>query len=159
MGLTVTYEHPDFEDGHEFAVEGLGVLKNGEATEISDAQERMFISAHQTSVEDALKGNNAFTVTGTASVKDSDLESILGVDVSDTPSPDPTAMNFGPDGKKFKDANLAGAVTEEWTGPTIDPEVLAEVAEQVAPTLTDVAAGNDTNKTTVTTDTPKGGTT
>lgn len=158
MGLTVTYEHPDFEDGHEFAINGLGILKNGEATEISDAQERTFVSVHQTSVEDALKGNGAFTVSGNSSVKDSDLESILGVDVSDTPSPDPTAMNLGPDGKKFKDANLAGAVTEEWTGPTLDPELVEEVAEQVAPTPTPVTASSASNDK-ATTDTSKGGTT
>jgi hypothetical protein len=137
MGLKVTYEHPDFDKGHEFSVNGLGILKNGEATEISDEQERTFVATNQASVRDALKGNGAFTVEGTASVKESDLDELLGVDVSSTPSPDPTAMNVGPDGKKFEHSNLAGARTDEWEGPTLDPAVKEEVAAQVAATASE----------------------
>jgi hypothetical protein len=53
VGLTATIDQPDFPDGYEFGVEGLGILKNREATEISEEREEAYAAAHGQLMQDA----------------------------------------------------------------------------------------------------------
>ena len=69
MSLKVTYNHPDFEKGHEFEVRGLGILKNGQPKTLSEEEEATFVSVHGESVRDHFKGNEAYKVEGTTEVK------------------------------------------------------------------------------------------
>jgi hypothetical protein len=38
MGLKITVDHPSYPKGHEFGINGVGVVKNGDSVTISDAQ-------------------------------------------------------------------------------------------------------------------------
>lgn len=53
VGLTATIDQPDFPDGFEFGVEGLGMLKNREAVEISEEREESYAAAFGVLIKDA----------------------------------------------------------------------------------------------------------
>lgn len=111
MALEVTVDHPDYPDGTEFGIVGLGVFKNGEAREVTEDEERAFVSFNQAKLGDMLEGNELVTYSGSPLI--TNVEDIIGKDVSDRPSGDPTAMNLDPKtGEIFAEANISGKVSE-----------------------------------------------
>lgn len=132
MPLTVTVDHPDFPKGTEMSVMGLPLVENGSTLELTEDDERSFISAHGVTVVDAFKGSGNASVSGTAIFTGS-MDDILGVDVSDTPSLDPTSENR-------KVAEELGFPVELVTtgGVVSDPEVI-EVVETEPPAQTFIA--------------------
>lgn len=126
--LTLTHEHPDFPDDYEFYYNGIGVVKNGETLDISEEQERAFISFYGKTISEAFYGSDVATLGGTAAI--TDTSEIFPSEISDRPSPDPTAMNLTADGEKFEHANLMGDSTDP------DPGELEVVEEEEAPVTT-----------------------
>lgn len=51
--MKVYYENPDMPKGTEYSVSGLGILKNGESTEVSDDQVAAFEAATGRKIKDA----------------------------------------------------------------------------------------------------------
>jgi hypothetical protein len=68
MGLTVTFHNPAYPDGYAFGIEGLGVLNNGEASEISEEQEQAFANATGATIAEAFENNEFATVEGDPTV-------------------------------------------------------------------------------------------
>jgi hypothetical protein len=141
MALTVKVDHPDYSEGTEFGINGLGLFKNGEAREITEEEERAYASYAQVGAGDMLKQSDYLEVSGTPIV--TDLEEVLGKDVSSLPSPDPTAMNIDPTtGEVFEHANLNGISTDPENVPTEEEEEAV-----VAPkTINTTSSSSDTPK-------------
>lgn len=138
MALSVKVDHPDYPSGMEFGITGLGLFKNGEGREVTEEEERAFISFTQTAPEETLKQSDFLSVSGSPFV--TDLEEVIGKDISSAPSPDPTAMNIDPlTGEVFEHANLNGIST--------DPEVVPLPEEEVA-VVAPTTFGGTTNTTT-----------
>lgn len=103
MPLIVTYTNEAFPEDKEFYVNGLGVLVNGVATEISEDQERAFILENRKTVEDVLSGDESYKLEGTTSVSDGVI-GVFGVDPNEAvveapvevaaPAPDNTGVTI-----------------------------------------------------------------
>jgi len=76
MTLTLTFDHPEFPDGHEFDVGGI-LVENREEVEITEDQERMFVARRRQSVREAADGNQFMKVTGKTTVSTKDMNEIL----------------------------------------------------------------------------------
>ncbi len=121
MALSITVNHPDYPDGMEFGIQGLGLFKNGEARDVTEDEERAFISYAQTAPKERLEQSAFLDVSGSAII--TDLEGVIGKDVTSTPSPDPTAMNIDPTtGEVFEHANLNGVSTDPDVVPLPEEE-------------------------------------
>lgn len=83
MALKVTVNKPQYPKGTEFDVRGLGLLKNGESTTLTEDQERDFAAFTGTTVREGLKGDESFKIEGTADWKDG-VETVHPTNVSDT---------------------------------------------------------------------------
>lgn len=139
MALTVKVDHPDYPEGMLFGINGLGLFENGTAREVTEDEERNFAAYAQVGANDIL-GQSAFLeVSGSPII--TDLEDVLGKDVTSTPSSDPTAMNIDPTtGEVFEHANLNGT-----------PEVEEEEEVVEAPkstTLMDTTSSSSSDTTT-----------
>ena len=86
MAQKLTYTHPHFPKGYEFYLMGLGILKNGEAVEVTEDQERSFLHTHGLALKEALQGNDNFKPEGTASLSSKEVNDHKAVleSVSDT---------------------------------------------------------------------------
>jgi hypothetical protein len=96
MGLTLKMEMDAFPAGYEFAINGIGVVKNGETVEISEDQERDFVAYHRKSVPDAFEGSGTFTVEGDATVTPEDMPEVSFQRAAVQISPE-TAMKIADD--------------------------------------------------------------
>lgn len=76
MPLTVTFTNDAFPPGTEFSLDGVGVLKNGEATVLTEEQEREFASTNRVLVQDHLKDSEHYKVEGSPTV--TSVEQVLG---------------------------------------------------------------------------------
>jgi hypothetical protein len=86
MALTVTFKNEAFPDGTVFHLEGVGALVNGEAVELNEEQERGFIAANRTTLQESTGDSEMWEVTGNPLV--SSVEEVLGVkpeEISTTP--------------------------------------------------------------------------
>lgn len=81
MGLTVTVTNEAFPPDTEFEISGVGLVVNGQPTELTEDQERAFIARNGVSLVDATGEGEASTVTGSASVT---VEDVIPSDISDT---------------------------------------------------------------------------
>src|SRR4051812_31237605 len=78
MGYTLKFEHPHFPDDYEFAINGLGVIKNGSTLEIDEEHERLFIAERGLSLEDAFSSREGIaTLTGNSTISADELQSLL----------------------------------------------------------------------------------
>jgi hypothetical protein len=137
VAVTVTYDHPDFPDGYEFYIQGLGLTPNRESVEVSEEQERAFYYFQRVPLMEALDNTEHVNISGTPVVTDF---SATDVEISDTPPADPTIMNIDPETNEvFAEANLTGAVTE----PDFTP---VEVPDEAPPdnSVTVTTPGNAT---------------
>lgn len=103
MPISVTVSNEQAPADREFEIVGLGAFRNGETREITEEQERAFISIYQMSVADAIGEQDAVKISGTSTVDN--VDDVLGVDVSDTLPP--------PDLEAITAANQEAAATEE----------------------------------------------
>jgi hypothetical protein len=103
MALSVTVSNDQYPDDQEFEIVGLGAFKNGEAREITEEQEKTFVSLYQMAATDKLGEQDAVTVSGDSTIEN--IDEVLGVDVSDTPPP--------PDLEAITAANEEVTATEE----------------------------------------------
>ncbi len=132
MALTVKVDHPDFPEGTEFGIQGLGLFKNGESREVTEEEELSFASLYQMGAKDKLEQSKAITVDGSPII--TDLEDILGKEISSLPSKDPTAFNLDPlTGEVFEHANLNGAVTNPDTSPPEEEEPPTPTTTYITP--------------------------
>jgi hypothetical protein len=140
MALTVKVDHPDFPEGMEFGINGLGLFENGTAREVTEDEERNFAAENQVGAGDVLGQSAYLDVSGSPII--TDLEEVLGVDVTSTPSADPTAMNIDPTtGEVFEHANLNGISS--------DPEV-TPLEEEEETVITSPSISTPTTPTTLT---------
>ena len=73
MTLKVTWTHPDQPKGEEWAVQGLGLVKNGHAVTLDEEAERRAVAFFGMPVKDRFKDSEQFKVEGTSEVKVSDV--------------------------------------------------------------------------------------
>jgi len=85
MAYEVTVSNDQFPEGHEFEVVGLGLFKNGEAREVTEDQEKQFVSLYGMSVADRVGEQDSVQISGSPIVEN--IDDVLGVDVSDRPEP------------------------------------------------------------------------
>lgn len=81
LALTVSYEHPDFPEGMEFEIVGLGLIPNGGSVELTDEQEERYLNYHGMTVKESLENDPYIKVKGSARLKPSAIEEVK---VSDT---------------------------------------------------------------------------
>jgi hypothetical protein len=78
MTTTIKFTNDAFPPNTEFSVEGIGVLKNGEAKELTEDQERDYAASTRSLVHETAKDSEMFELSGTpafTTVKDA-----IGVD-------------------------------------------------------------------------------
>jgi hypothetical protein len=113
MAISVTVSNEQAPADREFEIVGLGAFKNGETREITEEQERAFVSLYQMSVADAIGEQDAVKVSGTSTLDN--IDDVLGVDVSDTLPP--------PDLEAITAANQDAAANEEASTTAEDTHV------------------------------------
>lgn len=69
MALSVKVDHPDLPPGTEITISGLGSFKNGEAREVTPAQQQAFASERGMLVEDAFADNDILSAEGSSEVE------------------------------------------------------------------------------------------
>jgi hypothetical protein len=69
VALKVTLNNPAYGKDEVAAVQGLGLLKNGKAVTLTEAQEQEYFSLHGKTVKEGLKDDENFSVDGTAEFK------------------------------------------------------------------------------------------
>ena len=62
--MKLTYNNPTFKKGEEIAVEGLGVIKNGESLELSDEEVKEYKARTGNSLADVVDKNDNFSKGG-----------------------------------------------------------------------------------------------
>jgi hypothetical protein len=82
VALTVTVANDAFPDDTKFEVVGLGEFTNGEAREVTEEQEKVFVSMYQMPVEEKVGESGNVDISGTTSIEN--MDEVLGVDISDT---------------------------------------------------------------------------
>lgn len=96
--LRAKIQHPDFPEGYEFSVEGLGIFKNGEEREVTAEQEQSFVNVRRSHVKDALKDHPHLSVSGEpeAEVPESETEeaSFTPVEPENIPQEQPQETGF-----------------------------------------------------------------
>lgn len=68
MSYSVKVDHPAFPSGHEFAIDGLGIFKNGSARKVTEEQELAYRDLTGNSVKDGLKAGY-IKIEGTTELK------------------------------------------------------------------------------------------
>jgi hypothetical protein len=91
LGYSLTYDHPDFPKGILFAIFPLGQLANGEATEITEDQERDFLSTHGMTIRDFFEDRDDVKVTGSPEIKGAEANDLI--ESSPANAPDTTTDN------------------------------------------------------------------
>lgn len=76
MGVTVSVNNPSYPEGYVFAIDHIGEIPNGGSLEVDEANERMFVSVRGQTVEDAFKGSEVVSVSGSSSVDN--IDEIIG---------------------------------------------------------------------------------
>lgn len=75
---TLKVEHPEFEDGYEFRIDGIGTVANGESYEISDEQAAAVEHANGgLSLAQMFKDNPYFVLSGKGSHSTTDEDDRL----------------------------------------------------------------------------------
>jgi hypothetical protein len=69
MSLSIKINNPDFPEGHEWGVNGLGAFVNGTARDISKEEEQTFVDLTLASAKDSFSNDPNIEVTGTATAK------------------------------------------------------------------------------------------
>lgn len=78
MPTTIKFTNDAFPPDTEFSVEGIGILKNGVAKELTEDEERAFAASTRSLIHESSKDSEMFEVTGTpliATIKDA-----IGID-------------------------------------------------------------------------------
>jgi hypothetical protein len=87
VALTVTVQNDAYPDDTEFEVMGLGLFTNGESREVTEDQEKLFVSMNQAAVEETIGENENVAISGATTIEN--MDEVLGTDVSDTiPAPE-----------------------------------------------------------------------
>ena len=114
MGYTVNLNHPQFPEGFEFGINGVGIVPNGGSTDVDEESERMFITQYGYTLEDAFKDNAVATVTGSSSLSEDELTSLLP-----PPEPEVTPEEVTPEVEAPTQV-VAPAATTSSSGETTD---------------------------------------
>lgn len=69
MSLKVKINNPDFPEGQEWGVNGLGAFENGKEREVSKEEEQAFVDLTLASAKDSFSNDPNVEVTGTATAK------------------------------------------------------------------------------------------
>jgi hypothetical protein len=80
--LSVTVANDAFPDDTKFEIVGLGEFTNGEAREVTEEQEKVFVSMYQMPVEEKVGESENVDISGTTTIEN--MDDVLGVDISDT---------------------------------------------------------------------------
>jgi hypothetical protein len=78
MPTTLKFTNDAFPPDTEFGVEGIGVLKNGQAKELTEDEERAYAASTRSLIHESCKDSEMFEVSGTptfTSIKDA-----IGID-------------------------------------------------------------------------------
>lgn len=82
MALTVKVENDAYSGDTIFEIVGLGAFTNGEEREVTEQQEKAFVSMYQAPAEETIGEDGNVTVSGSSSIEN--MEEVLGTDISDT---------------------------------------------------------------------------
>lgn len=82
MALSVKVQNDAYPADTEFEIMGLGVFTNGQEREVTEDQERAFVSMNQKSVEDALGQGDSVSFSGSSAIEN--IDDVLGRNISDT---------------------------------------------------------------------------
>lgn len=86
MALTVKVQNDAYPADTTFEIVGLGEFTNGEEREVSEGQEKVFVSMNQMPVEEKVGEDANVSISGSTSIEN--IDEVLGVDISDTvPAP------------------------------------------------------------------------
>ncbi len=116
---TLTVKHPDFPDGHEFLIGGIGTVKNGEKIDLTDEQAQAVEHDTGFSLAQSFKDNPYFVLSGrgSGSTTEEDEEQVrlrTGSFLPDSAvSVDPTVDEEVQDEAQDADANADGKEGEE----------------------------------------------
>jgi hypothetical protein len=94
LALEITVSNDMYPEDHTFEVMGLGEFTNGESRELTEDQEKSFVSLYQMSVADRVGENESVAVSGSSAIEN--MDDVLGVDISDTPAPPEEAILNNP---------------------------------------------------------------
>jgi hypothetical protein len=82
MALKLTYDNPSYPKDEEIEVHGLGLVKNGRSVELTEDQEKSFVSVYGESVRDATKDDENVKVEGTALLGAKEVTSLTAPEVN-----------------------------------------------------------------------------
>jgi hypothetical protein len=69
MGLQVTVNLPNYPEGQELGIAGLGMVKNGESVEVTPEMEQEFLNVQGRTVKTAFEGQEGIKVSGEATIE------------------------------------------------------------------------------------------
>lgn len=69
MSYSIKVDHPAFPKDHEFAIDPLGVFKNGSSRKISEEEEQAYLDTTGMKLKDGLKNSAHVELTGTTDLK------------------------------------------------------------------------------------------
>lgn len=75
MAYKITLDHPHFEKGVEFSVNGLGIIPNGGTLTVDEDMERQFVAMNGMPLKDAV--GNPFKVSGTSELKPTEKNELI----------------------------------------------------------------------------------
>lgn len=82
MALSIKVQNDTYPDDVVFEVVGLGAFTNGEQRELTEDQERAYVSMYQMPVTEGIGENANVAVSGSPVVEN--IEDVVGRNVSDT---------------------------------------------------------------------------
>jgi hypothetical protein len=138
VAFSVTVQNDAYPDDQTFEVIGLGEFTNGQARDVTEEEERAFVSANQKPVDEAIGENQSVSVSGSTTIDN--MDEVLGVDISDTPASPEEAILNNPcvsDEDPFKKQMLEAQAAEQAqqpdqsqpTSPTDDTQVIPPPAD------------------------------
>ena len=74
MSLTLKYNNPAYPEGAVLGIAGLGEVKNGESKELTEEEERTFLSMRGVGIKQAMEGDEMASVEGEPSVEEPEAE-------------------------------------------------------------------------------------
>lgn len=78
MTTTIKFTNDAFPPDTEFSVEGIGVLKNGQAKELTEDEERNYAASTRGLIHEHAKNSEMFEISGTPSF--TSIKDAIGVD-------------------------------------------------------------------------------
>lgn len=76
MALKIKVTMPDFPKGTTFGINGLGIFENGKEREVTPEEEMAYVTQFGMPVREGVSGSSNIEVSGTATVKTSDIPQV-----------------------------------------------------------------------------------